>query len=541
MNTERFGRLLVSLLAGFMLIPTLLLLLSLQSSGTQARAALVTEPFPDAGYCFLQGLITSTTGLVRSREGECYTTVYKNSLAAMAFIRQGDITEAEGIFSFFQSQITTTTPISGFHQTWDACTGQPDNNSDYWEGDNAFLLLALNYYSQTQKAGSYVAYNSLANTLTNALILRANSSDNIIAEGAADMYAALHPFLDDWGKWKLRSRFYNGVDYPNVADHTVRGALVFSDTAGFDFLDNFKRTEIWEFDNSTPITAFAAFSSEDFINVEISAQLLLTWRLWQHDVSADLSSLRFELEKLKIPSQQNPACAGLPYYVRHHRFDNDYSKPIIDPTAYLLYDYWNFNPFTGGTMKAIGPYCPGNKFISLTVEGQQQGFPRFYTVDQDFKNFPQEVNDSGHTSIVIEFTTSRDLSQVPITFTVDTVARGATFSTTVKLDDGNHCLGVCDRSGIYANSDVSGTLLLSGCKRVFLPVIANSMTGTFAQPLLPTSSYSYTYQLVLEGTSGWGVFDWLRLETPDQVLWTIGYQDNRCSEFDNNGFVYKCE
>jgi hypothetical protein len=272
--------------------------------------------------------------------------------------------------------------------------------------------------------------------------------------------------------------------------------------------------------------------------VEISAQILLTIRLWQYD---NPSSLRSELEKLRLASQQNPMCAALPYYVTPRGFSDACSKPILDSTAWLLYDDWKFNPFTGSTMRAIGPYCPYDKLVRLNVEGQQQGFPRFYRVGQAFKNFPQEINDGVHENIIIEFTTSKDLSQVPVTFTVATVGRDGAFSMTAKLDDGDHCLNVCDRSGIYANSGVSGTLLLSGCRRVFLPVIANAITGTVAQLPLPTSSYSYTYQLVLEGTSGWGVFDWLKLEASDGVLWTIGYNDGKCSEFDNNGFAYKCE
>jgi hypothetical protein len=131
-----------------------------------------------------------------------------------------------------------------------------------------------------------------------------------------------------------------------------------------------------------------------------------------------------------------------------------------------------------------------------------------------------------------------------MTLTVDTVARSSspfTFTMDVKLDDGDHCLDVCDRSGTYTNTGEAGTLLLGTCDRIFLPVIAkNATTETVAQSSVSTSSYTYTYQLVLEGTRGWGVFDWLQLETPDKVLWTIGNKDNQCNEFDNEGFFYSC-
>jgi hypothetical protein len=534
-----------------------------QSSNRQTNACLIdpgTVPFPDAGYCFLQGLIHPITGLVRSREGECFTTVYKNSLATMAFIHQGDMDAAERIFDFFQDQLAT--PFPGFRQAWDACNGQPNDSSDYWEGDNAFLLLALDYYAQV--TGTYGSYDNLADALKVWLTERADLCDGIIAEGVANMHAALVPFGSDWDSWQVLSKlhqcFFNSVDYPSIADHTVRGALAFGDITGFESLSNFERTETWQCDENTSVRAYAAFSSDSFINVEISAQLLLAWRLWQHGLSTDLSFLRSELEKLRLLSEQTSLCSGLPYLVRHPAnggFDGDYSLPIVDATVYLLYDYWSFNPFAPGERQAG---CRYDKFIQLITDGQGESFPRIFHSGQDplDPTFPQEINDGNHRQIVVEFTTSRDLSQVPITLTVDTVARSQVpitltvdtvardqmFGMSVKLDDGDHCLGVCDRSGVYANSNEVGILpLLDTCNRVFLPMIAkNVTTGTVGRSSVSAvGNRTYTYQLVLEGTSGWGVFDWLQLETPDQVLWTIGNKDNQCDEFDNTGFVYPCD
>jgi uncharacterized repeat protein (TIGR01451 family) len=488
-----------------------------------------TEPFPDAGYCFVQGLIDPTTGLVASREGECFTTIYKNSLAAMAFIHEGDIADAEKIFDFFQGQITTTTPISGFRKAWDPCTGlplpdnPPTNPNPYWEGDTAFLLLALNYYAQV--TDNYGDYENLADVLQNYLTERAHSDDTIIAEGTANMYAALEPLGSGWDNWKtlsrLYSRFYDEVDYPNVADLAVRGVLVFGDTTGFGYLDNFERTEAWCC-NGNPITAFAAHASEGFINVEISAQLLLAWRLWRDELSTDLSFLRSESEKLRLSSQQTPTCSGLPYLVTPHPttggFHGDYSLPIADPTAYLLYDYWDFNPFAPGRINAG---CRYDEFIPLETVGQQQGFPRLFSVGQDFESFPQEINDGTHRNIVISFSssTTQSLFTIPLTLTIDTVGRGA-FTIGVRLDNGDHCLADFEPSATYSLTSEAAAILL-------LP------QSTSTPP-------TQTYQLVLEGMDGWGVFDWLQLETPDQVLWTVGYDDNQCGEFDNDGFVYGC-
>ena len=241
-------------------IPTLseTTLVLAQSPNRQTNACLIDPGmvfFPYAGYCFLQGLIHPITGLVRSREGECFTTVYKNSLATMAFIHQGDMDAAERIFDFFQDQLTT--PFLGFRQAWDACNGQPNDSSDYWEGDNAFLLLALDYYAQV--TDSYGSYDNLANALKLWLTERADLCDGIIAEGVANMYAALVPFGNDWDNWqtlsKLHRCFFNSLDYSGVADHAVRGVLAFGDTTGFEHLDNFERTETWCCDENNSVRA----------------------------------------------------------------------------------------------------------------------------------------------------------------------------------------------------------------------------------------------------------------------------------------------
>ena len=372
--------------------------------------------FPDAGGCFVQGLITPTagiTGLVTGQENDRFTTVYKNSLAAMAFTHQGEVTRAERIFNFFQSQLTATTPISGFRQSWDACTGlplphnPPTSPNPYWEGDNAFLLLALNYYAQ--ETGGYGDYSDLTTALTQSLTYRADSCAEITApEGVANMYAALFPFGSEWPNWQALSKlyrcFFNSKDYPGTADHIARGALVFGDTEGFDSLDNFEQSETWQCDESTKVRAYVAFSGVNFIDAEISAQLLLAWRLWQHElVDTDLSSLRSELEKLRLHSERTSICSGLPYYVRHPTcnkcgFDGDYSLPIINSTVYLLYDYWNFNPFAPGRQAV----CRHDKFIQLMMDGQGEGFPRIFYCGRDpLDSFPQEINDSNHRQILL--------------------------------------------------------------------------------------------------------------------------------------------
>ena len=322
------------------------------------------------------------TGLVASRWAtdvdhcECFTTVYKNSLAAFAFVHERRYGEARSIFDFFQDRIET--PFVGFHQAWNPCTGEAFTSSDRWVGDNAFLLLALNYY--VEKTHDETTYSALVGALKSWLAAEGATcaADGLIAEGAANMYASLapHPDVDPLTLAALRGCFESNVNYECVGDHLNRGSLVFGDLAGFESVADFIRTENWDVDGSE-VTALAAFNGEshspacsgdgeDFINVEISAQNFAAWRIWKNKAKKDidLSFLEAELMKLQIPP---PVAAGepvgLPYYVTTacscpcgdctcctctRGFCDDSSRAIIDSTAWMCFYLWRFNPYAPG-------------------------------------------------------------------------------------------------------------------------------------------------------------------------------------------------
>ena len=139
-------------------------------------------------YSYIEGLIHPNFGLVRSAEYDKFTTIYKNALAAMVFIHEDDLCRAVRILDFFNSKYDENS-FNGFNKNWDPETGN-ELEKDYWVGDNAFLLLALNYYRKA--TGSYGNYEDMVDGLVRWLSER--SADDIIAEGIANMYAALKPF-----------------------------------------------------------------------------------------------------------------------------------------------------------------------------------------------------------------------------------------------------------------------------------------------------------------------------------------------------------
>jgi hypothetical protein len=166
-----------------------------------------------------------------------------------------------------------------------------------------------------------------------------------VAEGTANMYAALlpyesNPIVND-ALTHLKACYEVSESYSTVLDHTVRGSLIFDDVTGFDFLANFERTENWIVTDE-PIEAYSAFSGDAFINVEISAQLLLTGTLTGRTHLTP--NLQTELEKLWLHTN-NGREASLPYFLDNIGFQSSAELGIIDPTAYMLFVYWKFNPF----------------------------------------------------------------------------------------------------------------------------------------------------------------------------------------------------
>lgn len=316
-----------------------------------------SSPYEESAVGFVKGLINPGSGLVASRMDECFTTIYKNSLAAMVFLHEGNHKSAEAVFDVFNGYYMMNTPSSftGFPKDWNPCTGQPEG-TNFWEGDNAFLLLALNYYRIT--TNNSTRYASLSQALIAWLTSRTSNCQDIVAEGVANMYAALKPHATDpavtMALDQLKACYFSSgntssVAYANVLDHTVRSALVFGDQTGYDYLPNFRRTETWIV-SEKPVDAYSAFSGEAFINVEISAQLWLTGKV--HGRTGQTPRLQTNLEALWITNGNR---SGLPYYLTNIGFNESATLPIIDPTAYMLFSYWGFNPWSPGQLCADCP------------------------------------------------------------------------------------------------------------------------------------------------------------------------------------------
>lgn len=300
-----------------------------------------TLPFEKSCYLFIERLLNPTTGLAVSNEREDGTTVYKNALAIMVLLHEENLTASERILDVFKKYYEANRDnFQGFPQTWNSRTGLPDTKSIHWEGDTAFLLLAVNYYYQT--TGSFGGYEDLVQSLVSWLAFRSLSCDLLLAEAVAEMVAALTPFSGERSVHrslkKLHQCFYSkgrvsSVDYEHNLRHIILGALVFGDTTGFKYLNNFSRQETYNADSSQKITAFSEFANDLSINVEVSVQLLLALKIWRFEVEFEMGQVQTDLEKVLLPGKQHFHASR---------------PPSLAPICYLLFYYWGFNPYAPG-------------------------------------------------------------------------------------------------------------------------------------------------------------------------------------------------
>ncbi len=328
---------------------------------TTCRAVTEPQPAPRRYVRFIESLV-APSGLVRGRPNDNFTTAWKNALATMVFLHEGNALAAHGVLDVFSGfQQAQGAAFRGVPQGWDAESARPVAQGDqpdanyYWVGDGGALLRAVQYYGVS--TGDHQRYESLENALRDWLAARADECATIVAEGDANMYAALSAYANDPAiaprLVKLRQCFYDGVQFDNIGDHTVRAALVFGDPSGFSHIRGLERTETWCVDGKTTVHAFAAFSGEPYVNLDISTELLLTWKLWKRQSSRDLAFLEREISQVELGGASDAGARGLPYLVTQHQFTKACSTSIVDTTAFMLFALWEWNPFSIDTRASV--------------------------------------------------------------------------------------------------------------------------------------------------------------------------------------------
>jgi hypothetical protein len=103
-------------------------------------------------YNWLYAQQNINTGLLPSQEDSTAST-YNNALAVIAFTLENNkkSLSAKKILDFYNQrrdsqEFIVGNEYRGFYQYRDSNTGEPSPNSNRWMGDNAWLLLAIQYY-----------------------------------------------------------------------------------------------------------------------------------------------------------------------------------------------------------------------------------------------------------------------------------------------------------------------------------------------------------------------------------------------------------
>jgi len=187
------------------MITKLFLSLVVAASLLPARlTAAESERNVEGAYAWLKSQ-QQPTGLVRNMTNDPFFGLYVGALAAFCYVHQGDVGRAEQMFDYLdewrKKKWGADLSHRGFPQAWNADTGEGNEKSDRWIGDNAWLLMALNYHHA--KTGSD-KYKDLRNALADWLVALQDADGGIkcgfqvtgpmlfkSTEGNLDSYAAL--------------------------------------------------------------------------------------------------------------------------------------------------------------------------------------------------------------------------------------------------------------------------------------------------------------------------------------------------------------
>lgn len=338
-------------------------------------------------------------GILGNQEGETFSATYPNALAAICFLHQGDVDRAEKIFRFFQKHYDEcfASAPGGFYQFWDAGTGEGLKDSDRWIGDNAWLLIALNYHRQ--RTGK-TEFDGMRDGMARWLIGLQDADggiksgynknglmDSKSTEGNLDCHAALidypaerakvRTFLESQMWIPSENRFKMGSTCPDPAmDTSAWGvqSLGLDYVSSLDYADqNFLRTRVAKASGKS-MTAYSDFKDKDRIWLEGSGEMAVAWHVAGNKEKAR-STLR-ELEKALVASDAFPGAAGMPCHTNDPAWETGADKIFVPSQAWYLYGAWGFNPMDPEQrVEKIHVVKPGETLSKIAGYGHIYGNP----------------------------------------------------------------------------------------------------------------------------------------------------------------------
>lgn len=331
-------------------------------------------------------------GLLERVESVDMCGLYQMALTAMVFTLYGDYNRAEKVFNFYNSKLkeefagasASERGFIAFHHA----DGTPYYDTNRWMADNAWLLMAINYYRsatgsrkydnmageiarwiedlQDKKGKEYFRQNDLGiwggfkgeGTATGRFIEYKST------EGCIEAYVALYPYKS---KKKLRQEIKKWIDSMYVpqeerlkigtavnstdSELQTRAYLAFLDSSEYplDYIEKNFKLEVKSEETGKSITGFT-YTLEDYAKGRLKIAPTLGV-IVAYYVSGDREKGDFylaEIEKALRESQFYPDTMGMPVVANKTRYPfdpNDVYNISAYPSAWYLFAKRGFNPF----------------------------------------------------------------------------------------------------------------------------------------------------------------------------------------------------
>ncbi|MGB5270782.1 MAG: hypothetical protein WBN52_09795 [Eudoraea sp.] len=320
-------------------------------------------------------------GLLTSSEKTDYVSLYDNSLAALAFMAEGEIEKAEGVFDYFNERINSEffENNGGFYQLRNS---DGSNGRRIWMGDNAWLLIALNNYHQIT---GNTKYNELVVLLENWIrslqdedgglwggINEDGTQIHKITEGIITAFNAVKGY-DDFHKgilnylkqerWNTNDKLLvawpeNETHYYAMDLHSL-GYLIFENFPEEVLIkaERYKNTQVASY-NGKEISGYCFDEDKDVIWLEGTAQMALAFK--EANMANEANGILQQLKNAQMNNSTQLNSLGLPYvtnagtsYGSSLLWENASSTPAISSSIWYLFNVLNFSPLDLGRQKNI--------------------------------------------------------------------------------------------------------------------------------------------------------------------------------------------
>lgn len=314
-----------------------------------------------------------SNGLVESAERSDFVSLYDNALAAIVYTLHDDRISTEKILDYFSQRLDTEFIEfgGGFYQFRRADGSQTRRK---WIGDNAWLLIAINYYSDRF---SSTKYDTMALAIENWLRSLQDKDGGLwggvetngkrihkITEGIITAYNAV-PGYDDFHRGILLYLEKNRFDkkeslllawpenpkYQYAMDLHSLGSLIYPSLSDrlLTKTDRFSTRQLSSI-NGQKIHGYCFDEDKDVIWLEGTAQMALAFK--QSGMEEEGEQLIQEIKKTLIPSKTNNLVAGVPYSVNQgtnygssNLWEQADQAAAISSSAWYIFALKNFNPF----------------------------------------------------------------------------------------------------------------------------------------------------------------------------------------------------